>query len=405
MSTERLYYTDSHLTEFDARVVSISSVGEGRSGVMLDRTAFYPTGGGQPCDTGVLGEVRVVECVDEEERGVLHIVEGAAPGVGEVVRGHIDWARRLDFMQQHTGQHILSQAFVELFQAETRGFRMLEEVSEIDVALTDASDERVARAVARANAIIWQDRAVRIHTVTAEEAAALPLRKDSMREGQLRIIEIEGFDMSPCGGTHARRTGEVGIIAVRSWERAKKMARLEFVAGGRVLADYNRANWTARAAAALFSVGRDDALASVARLMEENKQLARRVRALEESEARAEAQEILTGEMVRCAGEGTRILSRVFEGRDVESLKRLAQAVVAHPLTIALFAARDGDRASLVFARSQDADGADMNALMRTACVELEGRGGGRPEMAQGGGRHAARLEQLLQSLTRRLSA
>ena len=124
--TERLYYSDSHLIEFEARVVDVTDRVSGWTAIVLDRTAFYPTGGGQPSDTGTLNGARVVECIDDGDKGVLHVVQGAAPGRGDVVRGRIDWSRRLDHMQQHTGQHILSQALITLFNAPTRSFRVLE---------------------------------------------------------------------------------------------------------------------------------------------------------------------------------------------------------------------------------------------------------------------------------------
>src|ERR1043166_6024251 len=352
MRTERLYYEDSHLTEFDAVVTTSAPADGGRTAVTLDRTAFYPTGGGQPTDTGALGAARVVEGAEAEDGSVLHFVEGSAPGAGESVRGRIDWPRRLDHMQQHTGQHILSQAFVELFGAQTRSFRMLSADAEIDVELDSPSDEKVERAVSRANEIIWDDRAVRVHNVTPEEAARMPLRKDSAREGELRVIEIEGFDFSPCGGTHARRTGEVGLIAARQWERAKGLVRVTFVAGRRALEDYRRANRKARAAS---------------RLQEENKLLQRRLRAAEELAARAEARELLeeaegdgergrrgNGETLKsAAGEaatggvttkttgGSRVVARVFEGRDAESLRRLAAALAAHAGVVALLGSRE----------------------------------------------------------------
>jgi alanyl-tRNA synthetase len=400
MSTERLYYQDSWLTEFDARVTSVTTGDDGRRVVRLDRTAFYPTGGGQPSDTGVIGAARVVECADAEEEGVLHFVEGEPPAAGSQVRGRVDWPRRLDHIQQHTGQHILSQTLVELYGAQTRSFRMLTDASEIDVELKDVSDEAVERAVERANQIVWEDRPVRVHQVTPGEAARMPLRKDSAREGELRVIEIEGFDFSPCGGTHARRTGEVGLVAVRHWERAKGLARLTFVAGGRALADYRRANRAARAAAAVFSVGRDEAAAAAARLLEEFKQLQRRARALEEVAARAEARELFD-EAETPAGAGPRVVARVLEGRDAEGLRRLASAVAAHPGAVALLGARDESGARLVFARATDAAG-DMNALMREACAALEGRGGGRPDLAQGGGPRAERLAEVIEAAAAR---
>ena len=400
--TQRLYYSDSHLVEFEARVVSVNRTEDGRAGVYLDRTAFYPTGGGQPTDTGTLAGARVVECVDEEAGGVLHVCEGEVPGEGTPVTGRVDWPRRLDHIQQHTGQHILSQAFVELYGAQTRSFRMMEGVCEIDVDLPDPSDEKVERAVRRANEIVWDDRAVRVHFATHEEAARMPLRKDSAREGELRVIEIEGFDFSPCGGTHARSTGEVGCVVARQWERAKGLVRVTFAAGARAVEEYARANRTARATAALFSVGRDEAAEAAARLQEENKVLLRRLRAAEELGARAEARELYE-EALSSEVDANRpvVVARAFEGRDAESLRRLASALAAHARAVALLGSVEGGAARLVFARSSEAPG-DMNALMREACQTLGGRGGGRPEMAQGGGQHAERLSEALDAAAAR---
>ncbi|HEV7844307.1 MAG TPA: DHHA1 domain-containing protein [Pyrinomonadaceae bacterium] len=398
--TERLYYTDSHLTEFEARVTGVTERVSGWVAVTLDRTAFYPTGGGQPSDTGTLNETEVVECIETEE-GVLHVLKGRGPEVGAHVVGQVDRSRRLDHLQQHTGQHILSQAFITLFNAETRGFRMLEQYSEIDVALDAPSEEKIEQAVELANRIIWEDRAIHIRQVTKEEAALLPLRKDSEREGELRLIEIEDFDLTPCGGTHAGRTGEVGLIAVRSFERAKGLARIDFVAGNRALADYRRANRTARNVAAMFSAGRDEAPTLVERLLEENKRLTRGIRALEEITARVEAEELLS-EAVNLS-DGVKICARVFEDRDAESLRKLAQALISHPATVALLGSSEGGAARLVFARSIDAPG-DMNALMREACEQLDGRGGGRPDMAQGGGRNLDKLAQTIETAARSLT-
>ena len=402
-TTERLYYKDSHLTEFEARVVAVTESVSGWCAVTLDRTAFYPTGGGQPSDTGTLDAAPVVECIDQDDGDVvLHIIQGRAPVVGATVRGRVDWERRRDHLQQHTGQHILSQAFVALYGAETRSFRMMDEASEIDIALTDPTNERIERAFEHANSIIWEDRPVHVRLVTPEEAARLPLRKDSARDGELRIIEIEDFDLSPCGGTHAERTGEVGLVAARSWERAKGLVRIEFVAGRRALADYSRANRTARSVAALFSAARDEAPTLVARLLEENKQLTRRIRTFEEASARLEGDELVRDAAPRA--DGLRVIARIFEGRDAETLKHLALAVIAHPHTIALLGSRDGETARLVFARSEDAPG-DMNALLRQACSMLDGRGGGRPDLAQGGGRHVEKLDEAIAAAARTLSS
>ena len=399
--TERLYYQDSHLVEFEARVIDKTDRVSGWTAVTLDRTAFYPTGGGQPSDTGTLNGERVLECIDDEENGVLHVIQGRAPEVGATVSGRIDWPRRLDHIQQHTGQHILSQAFVTLFNAPTRGFRVLHDVCEIDVELTNPTNELIERAVELANNVVWEDREITIKSATAEEAAQLPLRKEPSRAGELRLIEIEGFDLTPCGGTHAYRTGEVGMIAVRTWERAKGLTRIEFTAGTRALADYRRANKTSRTVAALFSASRDDAAKLAARMVEENKDLHRRVRSLEEIAARVEAQELLAAASPNDTG--VRVVTHVFENRDAESLKHVAQALIANPNTIALLGSREKEAARLVFARSADTSG-DMNALMRDACEMLDGRGGGKPDMAQGGGKNVAKLAQAIDAAAENLN-
>ena len=395
--TERLYYSDSHLIEFEARVVDVTERVSGWTAIVLNRTAFYPTGGGQPSDTGTLDGLRVVECIEDEDGGVLHVVQGATPARDAIVRGRVDWSRRLDHVQQHTGQHILSQAFVTLFNAPTRGFRVLEASCEIDVDLPDPTTEKIERAVELANNVIWEDRVISIRNVTSEEASELALRKEPSREGDLRLIEIDGFDLTPCGGTHAFRTGEVGVIVVRSWERAKGLTRIEFMAGTRALADYRKANRSAREIAALFSAGRDDGPQLASHMLQENKDLHRQIRVLEEVAAGAEAEKLLSD-----ASGG--VIARVFDGRDGESLKKLAQALIANPGTVVLLGSRDKDVARLVFARSTDAPG-DMNALMREACAMLDGRGGGKPELAQGGGKRVDQLEATIELMRERINS
>lgn len=414
-ATERLYYNDSRLLEFDARVIDLSERDDGAIAVVLDRTAFYPTGGGQPNDTGTLGGARVVDCIDAEADGVLHVIQGPAPEVGDAVHGRVDWLRRLDHMQQHTGQHILSAAFVKLFHAPTRSFRVLEHECEIDVALENPSDEQIERAVDLANQIIWAARPIEVRNVTADEAATLPLRKEPAREGELRLIQIEDFDLTPCGGTHARSTGEVGVIALRSWERAKGLARIQFMAGVRVLTDYRKANRTAGEVAELFSASRDDSPALVGKLIDENKKLTRRVRELDEIASHVEAEELLRGSSPTPASpsgqpawggavrEGAAtVITKIFDDRAPDSLKHLALALIAHPNVVALLGSRDGDTARLVFARSSEASG-DMNALMRKACEMIDGRGGGKPDMAQGGGKNVAAIDRAIEAAVQSL--
>jgi len=228
--------------------------------------------------------------------------------------------------------------------------------------------------------------------VTSAEAATLSLRKEPAREGELRLIEIGDFDLTPCGGTHASATAEVGAIVVRSWERARGLTRIQFMAGVRIVNDYRRVNRTATATAAVFSAGREDSPVLVAKLIDDHKALTRRVRELEAITSRVEAEEMLR-ESSPSVGEGSelRLIEKIFSNRDADSLKQLAKALMVHPQVVALLGSRDGDTARLVFARSADATG-DMNALMRKACEMIEGRGGGRPDLAQGGGKNIAAL-------------
>jgi alanyl-tRNA synthetase len=400
--TIKLYWNDSHIRRFSARVEDIR-LEDGDSYVLLDRTAFYPTGGGQPCDTGWIRSVAVVDVqIDDGER-ILHRLNGNVTlAIGDEVECEIDWPHRRAMMQQHTGQHILSQAFFQLFGAETRGFRITDSLSEIDLTLEAQPDEieaAIVRAEDLANEIVFEDREIRIHEATPSEAARLPLRKESFITDCIRVVEIADYDWSPCGGTHAKRTGEVGIIVVRGWERAKKMTRVRFLCGARALSDYRAANRTAEAIAQKLSVGRDEAESSVARLIDERKRLTRRMRELDDWAAKVEAQELIeTTEPIN----RLRIVSRVFDDREFEEIKLIAHRLVEREGVIALLAVREIEVARLVFARSTDIS-ADMNSLMKVACEKLGGRGGGKPDFAQGGGPKVDELERTIEIIRAQL--
>ena len=400
--TTKLYWKDSHVTAFTARVEDCLEKG-GTQFVVLDQTAFYPTGGGQPCDVGRIGSGVILNVEVGEDGRILHQVEGPIEfAVGTEVECEVDSQRRREMTQQHTGQHILSQAFFQLFGAETRGFRITDRATEIDLTLElqpNQIEQAILRAEDLANSIVFDDREIRIHQVTPEQAAALPLRKESFISDCVRIIEITDFDWSPCGGTHAQRTGEVGLIAIRGWERAKKMTRVHFVCGVRALKDYRLANKSAEAVAIKFSVGRDDAEANVTRLIEDNKQLSRRVRELAEVAAKVEAADLLDASFLKngirdiC---GIRIVEKIFEDRDFEEVKLIAHRLTDADDVVALLATREKDAVRLVFARSANLT-SDMNALIKAACERLGGRGGGKPDFAQGGGANGNELTAALE--------
>lgn len=399
--TEKLYFTDSDLLEFPATVVTVQAA-EQADHIILDRTAFYPTGGGQPYDTGRLGEARVLDVFEDDAGLIHHVVEPrGALTPGQTVQGTIDRARRLDHLQQHSGQHILSQAFVQACGAETRSFHLGARTSTIDIEMQSPSDEQMRAAEEVANAIIFENRPMRVHLVSEDEARRLPLRKEAAVEGTIRVIEIADFDWSPCGGTHAKRTGQIGLIAIKGFERAKKMTRVEFVCGHRALDEYRTIQKTAMAVAQLFSAERDATPELVARALQETRSLKKRNRELLEIAAQVEAAELLAG--ATRVGD-FKLVRATFDGRDLEEVRLLASKITEVEPAVALLGTKEAAAARLVFARSAALD-QNMGQLLAAACQALGGRGGGRPELAQGGGPDAAKLEAAINLAAERLLA
>ena len=390
--TDKLYFPDSSLLEFSAVILDIQSAPEAHR-VVLDRTAFYPTGGGQPNDTGFLGDARVVDCVEDDAGVIHHLVEIAGTlQAGQTVQGRVDGQRRLDHLQQHSGQHILSQAFVQMCGAETRSFHLGARTSTIDIELPSPTDEHMRAAEEIANSVVFENRPMRVHLVNEEEAARLPLRKEAAVQGTIRVIEVADFDWSPCGGTHASRTGQVGLVAIKSYERARGLTRVEFVCGHRALEEYRAAHKTAVTVAQIFSAERDSAPDLVARAMQENKALKKRVRELLELTLAAEARELLAGTP---AVTGFKLVHVVFQDRDLEEVRLLASKITQAEPSVALLGTGDSGAARLVFARSPSLT-VNMGQLLTAACQVLGGRGGGKPDLAQGGGPDVTKLEQAM---------
>jgi alanyl-tRNA synthetase len=391
-STTRLYFSDSNVLEFQSSVVTVTPTDRGDC-VVLEATAFYPTGGGQPNDLGVLNEVPVVDVYEDEAGVIYHVVDKKGSiEPGQKVTGIVDRTRRLDHLQQHSGQHVLSQAFVQSCGAETRSFHLGTQTSTIDIELQTPTVELMRAAEDIANAVVFEDRPMRVHLVNEEEAARLPLRKESAIKGDIRVIEVEDFDWSPCGGTHAARTGQIGLIAIKSFERAKKMTRVEFVCGGRALAEYRSANDVSVAVARQFSADRDSAPELVARALQEIKSTKKRVRDLLDLATSVEASAMLeTG--LDCGA--FKIVQAVFDSRDLEEIRVLAAKIVNREPSIALLGTKEPSAARLVFARSELLS-QNMGQLLSEACELLGGRGGGKPNLAQGGGPNVELLDQAI---------
>jgi alanyl-tRNA synthetase len=391
--TTRLYYTDPYLQAFDAIVARVDRTPE-RLSVILDRTAFYPTSGGQPFDTGQVGDFRVIDVIDEEDGTIAHVLDqrrrtdegprtDQGPGPldqGQTVRGSIDWPRRFDHMQQHTGQHMLSAAIDKLFGVRTVSFHLGAEVSTIDVA-RELSASEIAAAESEANRIVWEDRPVTIRFADSDEAAHLPLRKESLRGGTLRLIDIESFDLSACGGTHVSRTGGIGIIAVANWERFKGGQRIEFVCGGRALQRFRTTRDAVTSSVRLLSVLPDELPAAIQRMQAEAKDQKRAFAGAQEELARFRAEELAaSGEAI---GAG-RVVLRAIDA-DANGLKALATAVAAKPGSILVLVSVSRP-VLIVAARSADVTAVSAQQIVSRLTGQFGGRGGGRPELAQAGG-------------------
>ena len=380
--TERLYYTDAGVLEFSARVVDVRDL-DGKTAIVLDRSAFYPTSGGQPFDTGTLDEARVVDVVDHDDE-ILHIVDRSI-GAGTEVRGSIDAARRLDHMQQHTGQHVLSAAFDRLFQNRTLSFHMGGDVSTIDLAKVQAPED-VERAVDDANRIVWENRPVTVRFASADEARTMGLRKESVREGELRLVDVAEFDLSACGGTHVARTGTIGVVAVTGVEKFKGGLRVSFVCGGRALRSFRGLRDSVAGSVRALSVLPAELPIAIQKLQAESKALRKRVTDLQGSLAFHEAARLLA-EARQTAG--VSIVAAVIDGWDAAGLKAIASAIIAsNPAALAL--AGSDTPTLVVTGRSASVNPAlgipAAGELVKALTARFGGKGGGTPELAQAGG-------------------
>ncbi len=379
--THRLYYTEPYRRLFDATVSTVDQV-DGAVQVTLDQTAFYPTSGGQPSDTGTLGGAAVTDVIDREDGAVVHVVTGPLRP-GEVVSGVIDWDRRFDHMQQHSGQHVLSAAFARLFAVRTESFHMGQLSSTIDLA-REVTAAEIARAEADANRVVWEDRPVTIRFAAAEEAVSMGMRKESGRTGTLRLIDVQDYDLSACGGTHVERTGAIGIIAIGGWEKFRGGSRVEFLCGDRALQRFRLWRDCLAAIQKHLSVAPVEMAASIERMQDESRGLQRTIRGFQEKLAGHEAKEMLA--------KGSNIIVEAIDGWDAQGLKAIAAAATAAraDAVVALFTT--ARPAQVVVARGAHAT-ADATAILKQLAAKFGGKGGGKPDLAQGGGLNAASKE------------
>ena len=405
--TSRLYYEDSFLYDFDAEVLEVLETP--RPGLILDRTAFYPTSGGQVFDTGWITsdadpKLRVTEVAEAEDGKVIHYLEAPLKDLkpGTRVRGQIDAQRRRDHMQQHSGQHVLSAAFLRLYNMPTVSFHMADDYCSIDLDTPSLNKEQIESAERLANEIILENRAVDIRFVTRNEAGKLGLRKLPPTErDELRLIDIRDFDITACGGTHVSQTGQIASILLRKTEKVRQGWRVEFVAGQRAVATARRDFTTLTESAALFSAHIYDVPQQARKSLDEIKSLRKQRQQSQDELAAAQAAALLaeTPEI-----NGRRIVVRTISDRDLNFLKLLAQKLTRLSPHVVALLATTSPQPSLAFAQSAGQP-FDMGALMKETMTKLGGRGGGSKDMAQGGVPNADGIDATLNAVEATLAA
>lgn len=368
--TRRLYLEDPYQVEFEAKVVE-KTMRRHKPALILDQTCFYPESGGQVHDSGWINGVSVLEVVEDGEK-IVHVLEKEV--TTDTVKGIIDRKSRFDHMQQHTGQHILSQSFYELFEAETLSFHMGKSSSTIEIDMREISERKIGEVERRANDVVFENRVIKIHSLREDKVHSLPLRKPTRKKGLIRVVEVANFDYSACGGTHVGRTGEVGLIKILKWERIRNNLRFEFVCGQRAVEDYA---WKDRILGDLsnrLSSHQRDILSSVERLFSDLKAQRRANKKLQEKISQYEALEFVARQ--------ERIIKEVFTERTREEMKSLALNIIRKGDFVVLFGLKGEERGHLVLACSENLK-IDMRELVPLISPLVKGRGGGSPSLVE----------------------
>ncbi len=386
MKTHRDYQADAYQTEFEAQVVGKKTV-HNHQGVVLDRTFFYPTGGGQPHDTGTLDSACVIDVIEEDE-AVIHVIDGKIPS-GRVT-GKVDWERRFDHMQQHTGQHVLSQAFMQVLGAETIGFHLGEEAVTIDLAASGLTWEKIRRVEEEADGMVFQNRPVRVHEATKETLSQFPLRKPPVVTGSIRILEVDQYDWSACCGTHVRATGEIGLIKIVRFEKYKHGSRVTFLCGYRALRALQQKTEILETAARRLTLAETQLIEGIDRLLDQQKRLRKlesQLLVFEAAERTARARKV--GDLL--------FDHELFTDRDVKSVQALCRQMTGKPGTVCLFGI-EADRATVILGQSEKGP-LDLRSLTPTVSELLKGKGGGNQRMIQVSGPETTRLVPAMEEL------
>jgi alanyl-tRNA synthetase len=390
--TRRLYFENPYQVEFEANVIQRLTHRENPA-VILDKTCFYPEGGGQPADKGTLDGVSVVHVLEKDDQ-IIHVLENDISP--DAVRGEIDWGIRFDHMQQHAGQHILSQCFVHLFDAATRSFHLGEETSTLEVDMRNMNDEEAERVERCANNVVFQNKEIKSCFYREEEIDQVRLRRPTKKTGDVRVVEVSDFDSTACGGTHPRRTGEIGTIKILRWDRIRDNVRLEFICGRRALQDYTRKHRDLRTLSNSLTVDDKEIVASFEKIRSDLKMQKRINRRMQEKVVQYEANDV-----VRKA-EGL-IIKRIFTERSQDEIRLLALHIIRKGEFVALFGLEMEERIH-VFLACAESLGLDMRELVPVVSPMIGGKGGGRPSLVEISGQKGGNLEQALETASQHIS-
>lgn len=378
---DKLYYENPYTKMFEAAVVEAGQEENGQPFVVLNRTSFYPTGGGQPCDLGTVNDIQVID-VEEIEDRIHHRLSAPLPAGTKQITGQIDWQRRFDHMQQHTGQHILSASFVELFDAHTIAFHLGRERVTIDLNIADLTEEMVERTEGLANRVVFDNLPITARFVNQDELASMPLRKPPTVTENIRVVIIPDFDYNPCGGTHPARTAEVGSVKILGWERHRGSVRVEFICGLRVTEELGKKHVILRSLSQQLSSNEAELPDKVARLLAERDSLQYTLHQKEKMLLEAEAKQLLA--QAETIG-SIRLVAAVFTDRSMQELQSLGQQLTALDVNTVALLVSSGTKMQLVFTRSSDVN-VPMNNLLKETLLLIDGKGGGNTQTAQGGG-------------------
>lgn len=382
--TKRLYFEDPYRKEFEAEVKSVISR-NGRYWVVLDQSCFYPESGGQPADKGEIDGVEVLE-VFEKGQEIIHVLEGELSS--KKVRGKIDWRRRFDHMQQHAGQHVLSQCFYKLLGGETVSFHLGESISTVDINIENISESKQLKLEEMANNIVFENREIKTYFLPEERSGEVPLRKAPQKNGLIRIVEVEGFDYSACGGTHPRHTGEIGLIKIIGQERIRQNLRFTFVCGRRAFRDYDKKHRLITEAAVKLSSHEEEVPEAVEKLFSDLKAQKKKNRKISEKLNQFEADRIIQ------EAKGP-VIKKIFQAKSKEQIRYLALDIIKNSGFCVLFGLLQEDRCHMVLARSEDID-LDMRTLIPEISSLMKVKGGGRPSLVELVGEEIDKLELAL---------